>query len=130
MPDLIDALRCACSELKPDLKLMQRVRRLMRANQVNNIPANGRRLELQPAGLLIIGTPEEGMVAVLDHYEALSADITTCRYCGCTDLQACMTASGGPCCWRVKYRDGTGLCSACDDLAVQTQLFPHAGAAG
>lgn len=35
-----------------------------------------------------------------------------CRGCGCTDDCACIT-DDGPCAWKARYADNTGMCSAC-----------------
>lgn len=121
--DLFTQLRTEAAALNMQLMpALQRVRTLMKACQVTNLPVNGRQFAWQPSGLLITGSHVEGMLVVLDHPNPVDG-VRVCRGCGCTDLAACMTADG-PCCWRVHYTDGTGLCSRCDEHGPQPSLFP------
>ena len=42
-----------------------------------------------------------------------------CRGCGCTDYAACSTVLG-PCSWRARFDDNTGICSACPMPSVDS----------
>ena len=119
-----DQLRTALAELEIPLTQLQRVRRLMRACQVSTMTSSGRRLSLSAEGLSVVGDRPEGMLMVLDHPIAAGQDITTCRHCGCTDLQP-RFVDGVASTWRVKHADGTGLCNHCDDAGPQLALIDH-----
>ena len=101
---------------------LQRVRTLMKACRVANLPVNGRRFAWAPSGLMITGSHDEGMLVVIDHPNPTD-DVRVCCGCGCTDHKPCSTETG-PCSWRVTYENGMGLCSHCDDHGPQTSLFP------
>jgi hypothetical protein len=54
----------------------------------------------------------------LDPVEMVSIDISTCRVCGCTDLncRGCIVRTGAPCSWVPELENDEGpICSACVD---------------
>lgn len=50
----------------------------------------------------------------------------TCRVCGCTDAQACMTQDG-PCSWAQQFDDGTGICTECTAAPGDYYIHRNAG---
>lgn len=46
-----------------------------------------------------------------------------CRGCGCTDDSACVT-DHGPCAWKARYADNTGICSACAPALPEAAAKP------